>query len=105
MTSRLNNALRRLGSGWAVFIEAQRVAAQTYSAQHVSRMRRRRWSISNARDAFEGGRHAFESRYFLTFAWLPPAEDASRVEGWLYEGPCADRRRSVGAGAQLRRSH
>src|SRR3546814_20998331 len=25
VTSRLNNALRRLGSGWAIFVEAQRV--------------------------------------------------------------------------------
>src|ERR1700712_777210 len=30
ITSRLNNALRRLGSGWAVFIEAQRAPAHRY---------------------------------------------------------------------------
>ena len=30
ITSRLNNALRHLGSGWAVFIEAQRVPAHSY---------------------------------------------------------------------------
>ena len=30
VTARLNNALRRLGSGWAIFVEAQRIAAQTY---------------------------------------------------------------------------
>ncbi|HUA78089.1 MAG TPA: conjugal transfer protein TrbE, partial [Acetobacteraceae bacterium] len=29
-TARLNNALRRLGSGWAIFIEASRVPAQHY---------------------------------------------------------------------------
>src|SRR6195256_28212 len=29
-TARLNNALRRLGSGWAIFVEASRVAAQGY---------------------------------------------------------------------------
>ena len=28
----------------------------------------------------------FESRYFLTFLYLPPAEDAARTESWLYEG-------------------
>jgi type IV secretion system protein VirB4 len=28
--ARLNNALRRLGSGWAIFVEASRVAAQRY---------------------------------------------------------------------------
>src|ERR1700719_4828180 len=32
ITSRLNNALRRLGSGWALFVEAQRVAAHDYPA-------------------------------------------------------------------------
>src|ERR1035438_2834017 len=29
-TARLNNALRRLGSGWAIFVEASRHAAQHY---------------------------------------------------------------------------
>ena len=29
-TARLNNALRRLGSGWAIFVEASRDAAQHY---------------------------------------------------------------------------
>ena len=30
ITGRLNNALRRLGSGWAIFIEAQRLSANRY---------------------------------------------------------------------------
>jgi hypothetical protein len=33
----------------------------------------------------EAGAH-FESSYFLTFLYLPPAEDAARAESWLYEG-------------------
>ena len=33
----------------------------------------------------EEGAH-FESRYFLTLLWMPPAEEAARAEGWLYEG-------------------
>jgi type IV secretion system protein VirB4 len=85
VTARLNNALRRLGSGWAVFVEAQRVAAQTYphsvfpdAASALVDLERQ--------DAFEEAGAHFESRYFLTFVWLPPAEDASRIEGWLYEG-------------------
>src|ERR1700679_3848165 len=32
ITGRLNNALRRLGSGWAIFIEAQREPAHRYPA-------------------------------------------------------------------------
>src|SRR5580700_10911332 len=30
IAGRLNNALRRLGSGWAIFIEAQRQPTETY---------------------------------------------------------------------------
>ena len=85
ITSRLNNALRRLGSGWAIFIEAQRDPANRYPQSQfpdpvshlVDQERRAQFE--------EEGTH-FESRYFLTLVWLPPAEDAARAEGWLYEG-------------------
>src|SRR5277367_1424550 len=30
ITARLNNALRRLGSGWAIFVEAQRQPTENY---------------------------------------------------------------------------
>ena len=36
-------------------------------------------------DFEEAGAH-FISGYFLTFIYLPPAEDAARTEAWLYEG-------------------
>jgi type IV secretion system protein TrbE len=85
VTSRLNNALRRLGSGWAIFVEAQRSAAQTYPYSAFPDAASALVDLER-RDAFEEAGAHFESRYFLTFAWLPPAEDASRIEGWLYEG-------------------
>ena len=84
-TARLNNALRRLGSGWAVFVEAQRVAAQTYPHSMFPDAASALVDLER-QDAFEEAGTHFESRYYLTFVWLPPAEDASRVEGWLYEG-------------------
>ncbi len=37
ITSRLNNALRRLGSGWAIFVEAQRVPA-SQTAESLTRV-------------------------------------------------------------------
>ena len=85
VTSRLNNALRRLGSGWAVFVEAQRSAAQAYPQSRfpdpvsalVDRERREQFR--------EEGAH-FESGYYLTLLWMPPPEEAARAEGWLYEG-------------------
>lgn len=84
-TARLNNALRRMGSGWAIFVEAQRNVATDYpeslfpdSASALLEIERR--------EQFEESGLLYESSYFLTFVWLPPAEEASRIENWLYEG-------------------
>jgi type IV secretion/conjugal transfer VirB4 family ATPase len=85
VTARLNNALRRLGSSWAIFVEAQRIAAQTYPHSTFSDPASALVDLER-QDAFEEAGAHFESRYFLTFVWLPPAEDASRIESWLYEG-------------------
>ena len=84
-TARLNNALRRLGSGWAIFVEASRVSAQRYPlsqfADPVSTL-----VDAERRAQFEQEGAHFESAYFLTFVWLPPSEEAARAEAWLYEG-------------------
>ncbi|MBV7255898.1 conjugal transfer protein TrbE [Pacificimonas sp. WHA3] len=82
---RLNNALRRLGSGWAVFVEAQRVPARAYPLSQfpdpVSAL-----VDAERRAQFEEADSHFESQYFLTLVWMPPAEEASRAGRWLYEG-------------------
>ena len=38
------------------------------------------------RAQFEAHGAHFESAYFLTFAFIPPAEQSARVANWLYEG-------------------
>src|SRR3546814_2953399 len=43
------------------------------------------WSSDVCSYDLEAGSH-FESSYFLTFVYMPPAEDAARAESWLYEG-------------------
>lgn len=103
---RINNALRRLGSGWAIFVEGQRSPTTAYP---VSLFPDPASALVEAerKAAFEGepngdkpdktasGRNVehFESRYYLTFLYLPPAEETARAERYLYEG------RQQGAGA------
>ncbi|MGX9943132.1 conjugal transfer protein TrbE [Bradyrhizobium denitrificans] len=84
-TARLNSALRRLGSGWAMFVEAQRHPATDYPDSLFPDAASALLDIER-REQFEDSGVLFESSYFLTFVWLPPAEEASRVEAWLYEG-------------------
>jgi type IV secretion system protein VirB4 len=85
VTDRLNNALRRLGSGWAISIEASRRSAEGYPESKfpdpVSRL------VDKEREALfnQEGAH-FESEYFMTFVFLPPPEEATRAESFLYEG-------------------
>ena len=85
VAGRLNNAFRRLGSGWALFVEAERHPVGAYPA---SRFPDPASALVDAerKAAFEEDGAHFESSYFLTFVYLPPAEDAARAETWLYEG-------------------
>src|SRR5579872_720054 len=85
ITARLNNALRRLGSGWAIFIEAQRLPANSYPQSQFPDVASRLVEAERRAQFEEEGAH-FESRYFLTLLWLPPVDDAARAESWLYEG-------------------
>jgi len=84
-TARLNNALRRLGSGWAIFVEAQRDAANRYPESRFPDAVSALVDAERKAQFEEEGAH-FESAYYLTLCWLPPAEDAARAEAWLYEG-------------------
>lgn len=85
VTSRLNNALRRLGSGWAIFVEAQRVPAGGYPESDFPDAASALVDHERRAQFEEQGSH-YESGYYLTLLWMPPAEDAARAEGWLYEG-------------------
>ena len=84
-TARLNNALRRLGSGWAIFVEAVRRPALDYPVSDFPDAASALVDLERAEQFAEEGAH-FESAYFLTLLWMPPAEDAARAETWLYEG-------------------
>lgn len=85
VTARLNSALRRLGSGWAIFVEAARQTAQNYPASAFPDPASALVERERAAQFAEEGAH-FESRYYFTLVWMPPAEDAARAETWLYEG-------------------
>ena len=85
-SARLNNVLRRFGSGWALFFEAERFEAHDYPDSDwpdpVSRL------VDEERRAMfaEQSGH-FESAYYVTFVFLPPAERINRAERALLETP------------------
>jgi len=99
VAGRLNNAFRRLGSGWAIFVEAQRHAASKYPEGYFPDVASRLVDMER-RAAFEEEGALYESSYFVTFLFLPPAEDAARAERLLYEG--RDRKEGADAREVLR---
>jgi type IV secretion system protein VirB4 len=83
--ARLNNALRRLGAGWCLHMEARRRPAEAYPegvfdvdvAWLVDAERRR---------GFEAADPAWETDYRLGLTWLPPGDETQRLERWLFDG-------------------
>ena len=85
VAGRINNAFRRLGSGWAIFVEAQRSEAAIYPDSTFPDPASGLLDAER-KAAFEEASTHFVSGYFLTFLYMPPAEEAARAETWLYEG-------------------
>ena len=86
VTARVNNVLRRFGSGWALFFEAVRQQAECSPESAFGDAAA--WLIEQERraSAEETGAR-FESTYYLPLLWLPPADATGRAEKALIERP------------------
>jgi type IV secretion system protein TrbE len=84
VTARVNNVLKRFGSGWALFFEAWRTEASHYPMSNfpdpVSLL-----VDEERRKSFESDGKHFESSYVLSFCWLPPAETQDKAAAYLVE--------------------
>ncbi|MEM6625124.1 MAG: conjugal transfer protein TrbE [Pseudomonadota bacterium] len=84
LCARVNNVLRRFGSGWALFFEAARHPAPDYP--HSAWREPVAWLIDEERrGVFEDADALFESAYYLTFSYLPPADAVHTLEDMLLE--------------------
>jgi type IV secretion system protein VirB4 len=84
--ARINNALKRFGSGWALYFEAVREPATDYPTSEwrdpVG------WLIDEERRGqFSDAGALYESAYYVTFAYLPPADAVGSVEDVFIETP------------------
>ncbi|MDA5193711.1 conjugal transfer protein TrbE [Govanella unica] len=84
--ARINNVLRRFGSGWALFFEASRQPAGDYPRSvfpdPLSQL------VDDERRAdFEEAGSLFESRYRVTFVFLPPPDTVNHAERLILERP------------------
>ena len=82
--ARVNNVLRRFGSGWALFFEAQRNEVHDYPESAFPDPLS--WLVDQERalQAEEAGAR-YASSYYLTLLWLPPADATGRAEKVLIQ--------------------
>jgi type IV secretion system protein TrbE len=85
--ARANNVLKRFGSGWALFFEADRVPAIGYPVSEFPDAAS--WLVDQERRSnFNGtgdARAHFESHYYLTLVWMPPADQSDSAARALVE--------------------
>ena len=82
--ARLNNTLRRFGSGWALYFEAARIPAQVYPKSEFDNAAA--WIVEQERlGAFEDVNELYESAYYLTFQFMPPADTTNKAESLFIE--------------------
>jgi type IV secretion system protein VirB4 len=98
--ARLNNVLRRLGSHWSIHVEAARRRALDYPAATFPHPVASRLD-DERRAAFQAGGGHFESRYYLTLAYLPPPEEMTRLGDLFLERPQRPARAGVDYGRHL----
>ena len=91
-SARANNVLKRFGTGWALFFEAERREALGYPESGFPEATS--WLIDQERRArFEEEGAHYESRYHLTLTWLPAADGADAAGRTLVDRPDAERGR------------
>ena len=83
--ARANNVLRRFGSGWALFFDAERIEALGYPESSFPDPAS--WLVDEERRAaFEGQRRQhFESAYHVTLLYMPPPDRQDQAERALLE--------------------
>ena len=90
--ARANNVLRRFGTGWALFFEAERREALGYPDSRFPDAAS--WLVDEERRAgFEAEGAHYESRFHLTLTWLPPADSSDSAGRSLVERPDSDKGR------------
>ena len=84
VSARVNNLLKRFGSGWALFFDAERTPALGYPDGAFPDPAS--WLVDKERRAsFEGDKNHFESHYHLTLVWLPPPDTEAKAERALID--------------------
>lgn len=96
--ARFNNVFKRLGSNWCVHVEASRVSVNDYPECSWPD-KATAFIDAERKAAFQQEDAHFETKYYMTFTYLPPSDSVGKAEALLIEnapeGKDADYRRHL----------
>ncbi len=92
-SARANNVFKRLGNGWAVYIEAERRPVSDYPDGDFEDDLSRLIDAERASE-FESGVPQFETIQHLTLQWAPPSDGLARASNFFFETDAARRFRA-----------
>ena len=95
--ARANNVLRRFGSGWALFFEAERREALGYPKSPFPDAASALVDAERAQAFEDAGNGHFESHYYLTLVWMPPADQVDTAARAVVERSSAPQGRDWAA--------
>lgn len=85
ITERLNNILKRLNGGWAIYAESQRVKSQEYLMPDSFPDVVTQVIEEERKEHFSQGNH-YENAYYFTLVYLPPPDNEAQLSSFLIEG-------------------
>jgi type IV secretion system protein VirB4 len=83
ISARLNNILRRLGGGWAIFAEDQHLPSNGYPDGHFDCPAAA--LVDEERQVDFSGNDYYESHYYLTMVYMPSPDLVKRASRWFFE--------------------
>ena len=83
-SARANNVFKRLGSGWAVYIEAERREIRDYPAGAFPDPASRLMDAERAAH-FEEADSQFETVHHITLQWAPPPDSTRRASAFFFD--------------------
>lgn len=83
VSARINNVLKRFGSSWAIFGEAQRFISDNYPESHFPNQVCR--AIDEERKRLFVQTAHLESRYYFTLVYLPPTDNSGKLAAIFVE--------------------
>ena len=83
LTAQINEALKRLGSGWVIYSETARTPSKPYQTSQFNN------ELSTIIDWERAEQFKdsifFESNFYLTFQYLPPTDKEKKMEDFIIE--------------------